>query len=139
MREGNGAGREAADFNFNSKAQRRYGKNCEGGKIMARKKVEGGGRISLSKQTIGTEWSGIYVKGYEIDSSISPTGKQQIWQFMDDEGVPFEFYGCASMNVKMKQVPLQSTVWIKVAGTYKSRFGKDAANIEIDYDDEVPA
>ena len=106
---------------------------------MARKKVEGGGRISLSKQTIGTEWSGIYVKGYEIDSSISPTGKQQIWQFMDDEGVPFEFYGCASMNVKMKQVPLQSTVWIKVAGTYKTKFGKDAANIEIDYDDEVPA
>ena len=106
---------------------------------MARKKVEGGARISMSKQASGTEWSGTYVKGYEIDSSLSKTGKQQIWQFVDEDGNPFEFYGCASMDNKMKQVPLNSMVWIKHGGTYKSKFGRDAANVEIEYDDELGA
>lgn len=101
---------------------------------MAFKKVEGANKISLAKQAQGTEWAGQFVKKYEIDSKLSPTGKQSIWQFLDEDGNTFEFYGCASLDIKMNQVPVGAIVKIKHAGTYKSKFGRDAASVEVEYD-----
>lgn len=103
---------------------------------MAWKKIEGGNKISLNKQTVGTEWVGQYSKRYEVDSAMSKTGKQTIWVLLNEEGVPMEFYGCASLDGKMSGVPLEAIVKIKLAGKYMTKFGKEAANVEVEYDDD---
>lgn len=102
---------------------------------MAFKKVEGGSRVSLSKHTKGTEWTGVYIKKYEVDSAMSKNGKQNIYQLMDEDGMIHEFYGCASLDTKMNQVPLNAIVKITHGGTYTSKFGKEAVNAEVEYDD----
>ena len=104
---------------------------------MARKRVEGGSRISFGKQEVGASWQGTYIKGYEIDSTMSQSKKQNVWQFEGEDGDIFEFYGNASIDMKMKQVPIGSMVWIKYAGKYKTKFGRDGASIDIDYDDAL--
>lgn len=102
---------------------------------MAWKKAEGGQRISIIKQTLGSKWEGIYVKKYEVDSKITQSGKQVIWSFLDEDGKPFEFYGNGSLDHKMNGVPLNSSVRITFTEIYKTKFGKDAANVEVEFDD----
>ena len=102
---------------------------------MAWKKSEGNKAISLKTQTIGSVWEGIYIGLKEVESKKSTTGKQNLWQFMDEEGVPFEIWGCGSLDHHMKGIPVNSPVKIKYTGTYVTKFGQEGANVDVEWDD----
>lgn len=104
---------------------------------MAWTKVSGN-RISLGKQEVGTSWMGQYSKHYEVDSQMNKTGKQSIWVILNEDGTSIEFYGNASLDKAMKEVPLNAFVKIKLAGFYKTKFGKDAASVDVYFDKDAP-
>ena len=98
----------------------------------------GGSRIALAKQEVGTTWTGQYSKHYEVDSQMSKSGKQSIWVLLNEDGTTIEFYGCASLDQRMKEVPINAFVKIKLVGFYKSKFGKEAASVDVFFDRDEP-
>lgn len=102
---------------------------------MAMVKVEGGRRISLTKQEAGSSWEGILAKKYEISSAMSKTGKQWVYTLDNGDGTIQEFYGCASLDNKMAQVPENSVVKITLTGFWITKSKQNAADVEVEYDD----
>lgn len=102
---------------------------------MAWKKVEASQAISLKKQIVGTVWEGVYTGRDEKPSKMDKDKTQYIWKFINEDGIPFEIWGCGSLNFNMKSVPLNAAVRIKYMGLYKTKNGQDGAGVEVDYDD----
>src|SRR3990167_1877059 len=134
MREGNGAGRKAVDFNFNSKAQRGYGKIGEGGKIMAFKAVSGNA-LDIKKEK-DKHYVGHYVGKQDIVTKIGP---QVIWKFVDETGQPFGIYGFTNLDRCMNSIAVNALCRITYQGTanVKTKFGmKDVHQVLVEVDDE---
>jgi len=102
---------------------------------MVWKKSEGGTTIALKTQEVGSIWEGVYIGKKDVSSKLSKTGFQSLWEFMDNEGTPFAIWGCGSLDFHMKAIPVNSPIKIKYTGTYKTKFGQEGANVEVEWDD----
>lgn len=76
---------------------------------------------------------GIYKGSQQIETKI---GKQTIWQFLDEDGIPFGVYGFTMLNKSMEKVPVGAECRLTYTGTknLKTKFGqKDVhqARVEI--------
>lgn len=102
---------------------------------MAWKKSEGSKTISMKTQVVGSSWVGVYTGKKEVVSKKSKSGFQTIWEYMDEDGIPFAIWGFGSLDHHMRGIPVNSPVKITYTGLYKTNFGQDGANVEVEYDD----
>ena len=106
---------------------------------MVWKQVSGGNAIDLKKGD-GKPVEGVYKGSKTFQTKI---GEQVVWQFEDDDGVPFGVYGFTNLNRAMELIKLDTLCKLTYQGTknIKTKYGlKDVhqVSVEIQVDDTSP-
>ena len=99
--------------------------------------------IDIKKSEKGSTYEGVYVSKREIDTQL---GKQSIWQFVDDDELPFGVYGFTNLNRAMESIKPGAKCRLTYQGVTntKTKFGmKDVHQVMVEVDtdesDEFPA
>ena len=89
---------------------------------MAWKQV-GNTAVDIKKEK-GKSFTGTYSGQNEI---VTKLGKQTIYQFVDEDGMPFGVYGFTTLNMAMKNIPMDTKCRLTYQGTKNvdTKFGKD--------------
>lgn len=84
------------------------------------------------KKHPGNPYIGTYTGHKEI---TTPIGQQTIWQFTNEDGVPFGVYGFTNLNRAMEGIAVGSVCRITYTGTAKvqTKFGmKDVHQVKVE-------
>lgn len=94
------------------------------------KDVSNGNAVDIKKEQDKAH-TGTYKGRTEIETKI---GKQTIWQFLDDDGIPFGVYGFTMLNRVMENIPTGTDCKLTYTGTknVKTKFGmKDVHQVRV--------
>lgn len=88
----------------------------------------------------GEAFLGTYTGNTKIQTKM---GEQTIWQFLDDDGLPFGIYGFTNLNRAMQTIPTGKMCRITYRGTIfmKTKFkptGQDVHQVQVEVDDGEP-
>lgn len=94
--------------------------------------------IDIRKEPIGKVFEGVYRGRREIPSDY---GKQWVYEFVDENGEPFAFYGLTVLNRAMEEVPIGTQTRITWEGkeTIQTKKGARQINMVKVEVDESPA
>lgn len=87
--------------------------------------------LGFKNWPINTEKSGVYRGSRGIPGKY---GKEQmIWEFTDEDGLPFGIYGVGALDKRMKSISPGTFVYITYQGT-KSIQGKNVHQVKVEKD-----
>lgn len=101
------------------------------------KEVTNNNAVDIKKSKDGP-FVGTYTGNIEIETKI---GKQIIWQFVDDSGIPFGVYGFTMLNSIMKKIQHGTDCRLTYDGTknVKTKFGmKDVHQCRVEVRPSMP-
>ena len=98
-------------------------------------------RISLKDGGIGVAHVGVYQGLEVVPSKMTKSGTQNVWNFLDEEGLPYSLYGFTNLDRSMSCVKAGTLCRITYQGTkiMDTKFQKNQAvhqvTVEIDVKD----
>ena len=101
---------------------------------MARVPLNLGNKIDLTK-TQGEELEGEFQGRDEVPSKLSPTGKQNLWTFLGEDGRKFGIYGFTMLDLAMENAVPGDYLYIRYLGTknQKTKWGmKDVHQVSVE-------
>ena len=98
---------------------------------MAWKKVGMNNAVDIKKEK-GKIYEGVYQGRTDIQTKIGP---QIIWNFVDDDGLPFSVYGFSNLNRTMESLKPETQCRLSYLGTQnvKTKYGmKDVHQVLVE-------